>query len=398
MAAARDYRAGKLSPNSMLTEAEIKFHESLPRVDRIVLYIDDLDRCPPKQVIEVLQAIHLLLAFDLFVVIVGVDPRWISRSLKMHYPELLGDDSQPEDQPAKNGERHPSNPNGKEPSSNEMARPLDYLEKIFQIPFWIRPIGGLETGSLIQGILGPARAHSTAANETRSAEAQPNVSPTLDTPPTIPMDNRDETPLEARAKTTDALDSVSTAPDDEVAFIDVTLTQDETEFMSGLRRLAGTTPRAIKRYVNIYRLLRARVSKTLAQQFEGKTGEPREFEAVMFLLAMFNTSPFFAHLFCKELEKHKASEQEKNPDSEKLITPLLQLMADIEKNGNLEESEVAFIRALKTYSNGFKPPAPQPDIDPFCRWHRVVSRDSFVGGSPTSGSGRQQRPRICSEW
>ena len=32
-------------------------------VNRIVLYIDDLDRCPPRKVVEVLQAIHLLLAF-----------------------------------------------------------------------------------------------------------------------------------------------------------------------------------------------------------------------------------------------------------------------------------------------------------------------------------------------
>lgn len=48
-------------------------------VERIVLYIDDLDRCPPKRVVEVLEAVHLLLAFPLFVVVVGVDVRWVSR-------------------------------------------------------------------------------------------------------------------------------------------------------------------------------------------------------------------------------------------------------------------------------------------------------------------------------
>ena len=46
----------------------------LPRIDRIVLYIDDLDRCQPQQVVEVLQAIHLLLALNLFVVVVGSTP------------------------------------------------------------------------------------------------------------------------------------------------------------------------------------------------------------------------------------------------------------------------------------------------------------------------------------
>ena len=51
-------------------------------VDRIVLYIDDLDRCPEDKVFEVLQAVHLLLAFPLFVVVVGVDPRWLFHSLR----------------------------------------------------------------------------------------------------------------------------------------------------------------------------------------------------------------------------------------------------------------------------------------------------------------------------
>ena len=62
----------------------------LPRIDRIVLDIDDLDRCQPQQVVEVLQAIHLLLALNLFVVVVGVDPGWLIRSLKAQYPDVLG--------------------------------------------------------------------------------------------------------------------------------------------------------------------------------------------------------------------------------------------------------------------------------------------------------------------
>ena len=38
-------------------------------VDRIILDIDDLDRCPPECVVNVLQAIKL------FIVVVGVDAR-----------------------------------------------------------------------------------------------------------------------------------------------------------------------------------------------------------------------------------------------------------------------------------------------------------------------------------
>jgi len=79
-------------------------------VNRIVLYIDDLDRCEPAKVTNVLQAVHLLLAFPLFVVVVAVDPRWVGRALEKQYPELLeGDD----------------------------VGPNEYLEKVFQIPFWL---------------------------------------------------------------------------------------------------------------------------------------------------------------------------------------------------------------------------------------------------------------------
>ncbi|HEX8647266.1 MAG TPA: P-loop NTPase fold protein, partial [Thermoleophilaceae bacterium] len=61
----------------------------LPPIDRIVLYVDDLDRCPTRLVVEVLQAVHLLLAFPLFVVVVGVDPRWLTTSLERHHAALM---------------------------------------------------------------------------------------------------------------------------------------------------------------------------------------------------------------------------------------------------------------------------------------------------------------------
>ena len=61
-----------------------------PLVDRIILYIDDLDRCPEANVVEVLQAVHLLLAFPLFVVVVGVDSRWLLHSLQSRMTQFQG--------------------------------------------------------------------------------------------------------------------------------------------------------------------------------------------------------------------------------------------------------------------------------------------------------------------
>ena len=106
-------------------------------IDRIILYIDDLDRCRPRQVVEVLEAVHLLLALDLFVVVVGVDPRWLLRSLRDQYPGLLDA-----------GVQAPL-PGGGALSD---ATTADYLEKIFNIPFVLPGFPAARLGQLVRGM------------------------------------------------------------------------------------------------------------------------------------------------------------------------------------------------------------------------------------------------------
>jgi hypothetical protein len=52
------------------------------RVERIVLHVDDLDRCPPGRVVDVLQAVTLLLSTSLFVIVVAADPRTLRHALE----------------------------------------------------------------------------------------------------------------------------------------------------------------------------------------------------------------------------------------------------------------------------------------------------------------------------
>src|SRR6185312_11004415 len=113
----------------------------LPSIDRIILYIDDLDRCyPPTKVVRVLEAVHLLLAFPLFVVFVGVDSRWVSRSLNRHYDQLLRDEALQEDT------RETSS--GQEPANSQ-----DFLEKIFQVPFWLRRMNPAAVRTMLDGLI-----------------------------------------------------------------------------------------------------------------------------------------------------------------------------------------------------------------------------------------------------
>ena len=71
---------------------------------------------PTRAVVEALEAVHLLLAFPLFVVIVAVDTRWLTRALRS--AAQLGRRRRPRRRP--DGEA--------------------YLEKIFQIPFLVQPL------------------------------------------------------------------------------------------------------------------------------------------------------------------------------------------------------------------------------------------------------------------
>ncbi|HET9445262.1 MAG TPA: P-loop NTPase fold protein, partial [Steroidobacteraceae bacterium] len=156
-------------PDKFPTAAD-EARDEQTRINRIVLYIDDLDRCPPAKVVEVLQAVHLLLAFPLFVVVVGVDARWLVRSLDARYRELLRTDGA-------------SATTEQVQEFNELfgnASAHDYIEKIFQVPFWIKP---MTTDSsrrmvveLLKGSVAPAD-KIVSADATVGALAQPAASP-----------------------------------------------------------------------------------------------------------------------------------------------------------------------------------------------------------------------------
>ncbi|MGD2083773.1 MAG: P-loop NTPase fold protein, partial [Chromatiales bacterium] len=224
----------------------------LPTLDRIVLYIDDLDRCRDEQVVQVLEAVHLLLAFDLFVVVVGVDARWLEQSLARFYREQLSARSARQE--------------GK-------AGVLDYLEKIFQIPLWLRPLDFTDGGSygrLVDDLVGSEVLRTEgAAPEREEPEAEgaeggaTRIHPVEISLPEIP----EEAPEETRKR--------------------VQLTEEEVGLIKALGPVAGKSPRAVKRYVNLYRLIRARKRGADLERFLNGTAETGpEYPAVLLLLAV----------------------------------------------------------------------------------------------------------------
>jgi hypothetical protein len=244
-------------------------------VNRIVLYIDDLDRCPPPVVINVLQAVHLLLAFPLFVVVVAVDSRWLSNSLQQHYPHLIARHA------SSNGAEHDNEPDASvgarvPVSVDGQATPDDYLEKIFQVPIWIRPLDPAARRQIVDGLIAPSLLFDGGdggGDASATGEAR------------VGLDAATRRALAGRLFGRDGGDSLL----DPMA---LGILRHEQEFMGALAPLLGESPRAVKRFVNVYRLVKA-----LEEPRSSGFTSDRPFsdhQLVLFLLAVLTGLPDIA--------------------------------------------------------------------------------------------------------
>lgn len=265
-----------------------------PSIDRIILYIDDLDRCSQKKVVEVLQAVHLLLAYDLFIVVVAVDPRWVSASLEHEHPQLYLYTS-PDGSPRGNGNSQPVI------ATQTATRAIDYLEKIFQIPFWVPPFDNRQKQILVNKLLEdqvtPGAAASSGSGDgtddqsgsqpSREAHAAANqgtgegqgVGPeTGENQGNAPGSSVEETTL-PHSDTPFNLNPES-----------LQLTAEELEALKNTAWLAGQTPRQIKRFTNLYRLFKSGMDKDLPRLHEEMDGV-YGYEATATLLALVTGFP-----------------------------------------------------------------------------------------------------------
>lgn len=211
-------------------------------LERIVLYIDDLDRCPKETVVKVLEAMNLLLAFPLFVVVVGVDPRWMHNALHQHYPHL------------KNGFQNKI-VKEKEADQEMLATSSDYLEKIFQIPFALKAMNQTSKSSLIAAQLKVKEAPKHIAPQLVEQE----IVETTGNDPII--EHRDIKPENVVIdKTSDILSEPEKreplTPTVAIDTAKLLISSEEERFMQGLAFLIGDSPRTIKRFINIFRILR----------------------------------------------------------------------------------------------------------------------------------------------
>ncbi|WP_158623887.1 P-loop NTPase fold protein [Corallococcus llansteffanensis] len=235
---------------------------ALPHIDRIILYIDDLDRCPEDKVVEVLQAVHLLLAFELFVVVVGVDSRWLLHSLQQH--SAVFQSSLRSDTRMSSEERH-----------HWQSTPLNYLEKIFQIPYALRVMEPRGFGALIDDLT-----QSPAASPPLGATTPHDLPQQVSEPANGPQPQKvTALPAPATEGTRDPVPPPPPAP------LILRITEEERRFMKQLHGLIPS-PRAAKRFVNTYRLMHALLPASERAAFIGTPEQPGECQVAQFLMAL----------------------------------------------------------------------------------------------------------------
>jgi hypothetical protein len=272
--------------------------------ERVFLVVDDLDRCEPSKMIEVLQAVNLLLDRPSFIVCLGIDARIVTAAVERHYEALLG----------------PAGMSG-----------YEYLDKIVQIPFLIpEPTAG-ELQSLIDAQLGADGlprskslgeiARGLLAETQRAAEALRQVdegarAPTdaatsdADAPrllPDVPRTTQ-EVRRAVAAQIDDAyslagafVDEAAAARAERPDATELSFTPDEVAAFHAVAPFLRPNPRHVKRLVNVYALVRSVLRSARDERAARVLTDP---EAIVRWLTLCAQWPYAARAMTRHLAAH----------------------------------------------------------------------------------------------
>jgi len=274
------------------------FANSLPKGMKVVVFIDDLDRCDPEKAVEVLEAVKLLLDFDRFIVFVALDARVITQAIEEHYGKVL---------------------------TEAEITGYEYLNKIVQIPFSIPepPLDEVRRylGSLVG--LSEADIQDIAVRQSKRPEPAPTPevpgpAPEPTPPPAAPGPAPAPTPPPAAPEPAPGLPTPSPV-EDRLDTYEVAFTRAQQEAFLAFSPYLDSNPRRIKRLVNIYRLVRALVESQGQAQKQGGTpissGLPEDPHHILGWLVLCEQWPYAAHMMLEEIDRMLHHSARELPDS-----------------------------------------------------------------------------------
>lgn len=188
----------------------------------------------------------MLLALPLFVVVVGVDPRWMENSLHEHFGSLLSNNGAGE------------------------VTPAAYLEKIFQVPFKLKEVDAEGFSLLVDSQFPKKEASNQPVSLPSNGAGGANNQRRAKSKQTGPLQPTTVTGFEVKASDVNQL----------------IISDDERDFIKLLQEIIPMVPRTIKRYVNIYRIIRSH------GDFKFTDGQKLQYcKVAMFLLAIMLSLP-----------------------------------------------------------------------------------------------------------
>ncbi|MCT4643884.1 MAG: KAP family NTPase [Carboxylicivirga sp.] len=277
-------------------------------LDRIILYIDDLDRCTEDKVLEVIQAVHLLMAFPLFNVVVGVDKRCLDNALIHKNIHTYGQIA-PLPVIKKAGIK--------------LISSEEYLEKIFQIPLHLKEPNQEDIKGMISSLL---------ENQIEIEQVQ---SPG-DIPQRANINTINDSSENSESKITESKPMLSKGEINKfvgeklITPSDLKLSPEELIYLREVSVLVGSIPRAIKRFINIYRIIRAH------QDLDIPLSERKEsFLSIMFLVAI-NIGQYKdkAHLVMKIIKTNLSDTLRNDTDNHSV---LVEIWDTIDKNDHIKD-------------------------------------------------------------
>jgi len=123
--------------------------------DRIVIFVDDLDRCLPQGALDVLEAMKLFFDLEGFIFVVGLDQSVVERSIDLKY-------------------RSENGPNSTASNGMYQIRGADYVKKIFQVPFSVAPLAIGQLDEFLNAVY-----KESQLSDEQTADFTSNVTPHL---------------------------------------------------------------------------------------------------------------------------------------------------------------------------------------------------------------------------
>lgn len=246
---------------------------------KVVVYIDDLDRCSEEKIMELLQAINLILANSRFFVLVGMDTEMIYRAIVSHYASSFEGIDIPPDFPE------------------------NYLRKILQLSFYLPAITPEGRFAFVSTLFSAA-AQEDYQRETRQASDETN-----------------QPAPEPAAATGLRIDMAALHKPEDYRIEEVEDAATELQAFEAFKDFLQDNPRELKRLVNVHRLV-----KILLREEVGAWPEERQRQLVKWLIFSANWPG---------LVDDAILEIEDNPEAENVLDLLLDKL-DVPENARPE--------------------------------------------------------------